>query len=208
MAADFDLWATIAKEREALAGDLASLTDEQWKTASLCEGWTVEQVLGHMTATAETTPPSFFVNILKNGFNFTKMANADIAERTAKGPAATLAGFRSIVSSRKHPPGPNQSWLGETIVHSEDIRRPLGISHSYDAAGLRAVADFYKGSNLIIGAKKRIAGLQLKATDADWTHGTGPLVEGPMAALVMAMTGRKAAYDDLTGEGVSTLRSR
>ena len=206
--ADFDLWGAIAKEREALVADLTPLTDDQWRTPSLCEGWTVEDVLGHMTATVEMTPPAFFGAIIKHGFSFTKMANAHILERTSSGPAATLAGFRSVVSSKKHPPGPNPSWLGETVVHGEDIRRPLGIDHAYDVDALRTVADFYKGSNLIIGAKKRISGLQLKATDAEWSHGTGPLVEGPLKALVLAMTGRRAAYDDLSGDGVATLRSR
>jgi uncharacterized protein (TIGR03083 family) len=206
--ADFDLWAAIAKEREALATDLAPLTDEQWGTPSLCDGWSVQDVLGHMTAAASKTPPGFFVDMLKAGFNFTKMANADVRTFTAGGPKATLDRFRSIVTSRKHPPGPNATWLGEAIVHGEDIRRPLRIDHAYDPDALRAVADFYKGSNLIIGAKKRIAGLQLKATDADWSNGTGPLVEGPLKSLVMAMTGRKAAYDDLAGDGVATLRGR
>ena len=46
------------------------------------------------------------------------------------------------------------------------------------------------------------------ATDAEWSHGTGPEVSGPILSLVMAMTGRKAPLDDLTGDGVATLRSR
>ena len=50
--------------------------------------------------------------------------------------------------------------------------------------------------------------LTLRATDADWSHGTGPEVKGPILSLVMAMTGRKAADDDLAGDGVATLRSR
>jgi len=206
--ADFDLWGTIAKEREALATDLTPLTDEQWKTPSLCEGWSVEDVLGHLTASASMTPPAFVGALIKHGFNFTKMANAHILERTSGGPAATLAGFRAVTTSKKHPPGPNPTWLGEMVVHGEDIRRPLGIDHAYDEAALREVADFYKGSNLIIGAKKRIAGLQVKSTDVDWSTGTGPLVEGALKSLVMAMTGRKAAYDDLSGDGVATLRAR
>ena len=70
------------------------------------------------------------------------------------------------------------------------------------------MADFYKGSNLLIGSKRRIAGLTLRATDADWITGAGPEVSGPIVSLVMAMTGRKVADDDLTGEGVATLRSR
>jgi len=108
----------------------------------------------------------------------------------------------------KHPPGPTQTWLGETIVHSEDIRRALGIGHEYPTDAVITVADFYKGSNLLIGSKRRIGGLTLRATDAGWTTGTGPEVSGPILSLVMAMTGRKVADDDLAGEGVATLRSR
>jgi hypothetical protein len=100
------------------------------------------------------------------------------------------------------------AWLGETIVHSEDIRRRLGIKHDYPAEAVVRVADFFKGSNLLIGSKRRIDGLTLRATDAEWSHGTGPEVSGPILSLVMAMAGRKAALDDLSGEGVSTLRSR
>lgn len=71
-----------------------------------------------------------------------------------------------------------------------------------------AVANFYKGSSLIVGAKRRIAGLALKATDADWQHGSGPEVSGPLVALIMAMTGRKGVLTDLSGEGVAPLEAR
>ena len=112
------------------------------------------------------------------------------------------------MTSVKHPPGPADTWLGEVIVHSEDIRRALGIKHDYPTGAVVRVADFFKGSNLLIGSKRRIAGLTLSATDTEWSHGTGPEVAAPILSLVMAMTGRKAADDDLTGEGVVTLRSR
>ena len=131
-----------------------------------------------------------------------------VAANLGASPADTLANFESVVTSVKHPPGPTQTWLGETIVHGEDIRRALGIQHKYPAEAVVTVADFYKGSNLLIGSKNRIDGLTLRATDADWSHGTGPEVSGPILSLVMAMTGRKAADDDLTGDGVATLRSR
>jgi len=38
-------WPTIHAERAALADDLAGLSAEQWATPSLCQGWTVHQVL-------------------------------------------------------------------------------------------------------------------------------------------------------------------
>ena len=93
-------------------------------------------------------------------------------------------------------------------MHAEDIRRPLGIAHHYPVDALTRLADFYTGSNLLIGAKKRIAGLTLRATDADWSTGSGPEVAGPAIAIVMAMTGRKVALDDLEGDGVGALRAR
>jgi hypothetical protein len=82
-------------------------------------------------------------------------------------------------------------------VHAEDIRRPLGITHTYPVAALSRVAAFYRGSNLLIGGKNRVAGLTLHATDTDWTAGTGPHVNGPILALVHATTGRAAALDHL-----------
>jgi hypothetical protein len=161
-----------------------------------------------MTATAKITPPTFFIKILASGFSFAKMQAKDIASETGDSPADTLARFEGVVMSVKHPPGPTDTMLGETIIHAEDIRRPLGIHHDYAPDAVVQVADFFKGSSLIIGAKGRIAGLTLRATDTNWAHGTGPEVSGPVLALVMAMTGRKAVLDDLSGDGVATLRQR
>jgi hypothetical protein len=86
--------------------------------------------------------------------------------------------------------------------HPPSARHP----HVYPTDAVVQVADFYKGSNLIIGAKKRIEGLRLRATDTDWSHGDGPEVSGPIMSLVMAMTGREVT--DLAGDGVTTLASR
>jgi len=203
-----DPWPTIHAERKALAGDLESLNDAQWATPSLCGDWTVRQVLGHMAAAARTTQGGFLGKMIAAGFRFNAMSEKDVARETQGPPSETLARFKEQVNSSKHPPGPVDTWLGEALVHSEDIRRPLGISHSYPVGAVTRVADFYKGSNLLIGSKKRIDGLKLQATDADWSTGDGPEVAGPAMSLVMAMTGRQAALDDLSGEGVGTLKSR
>jgi uncharacterized protein (TIGR03083 family) len=203
-----DLWTTIAAERGALADDLGGLTDEQWHSTSLCDSWTVEEVVAHMASTAQLTPPKFIAGFAGSGFNFPRFSAKGIAAQRGSIPLETLANFRKLQDSRKSPPGPKTTWLGETIIHAEDIRRPLGIAHVYDPDSVRAVGDFYKGSNTLIGAKDRIAGLRLTATDVDWTHGDGPEVSGPMLSLVLAMTGRAPGCDDLTGPGVDTLRSR
>jgi hypothetical protein len=98
--------------------------------------------------------------------------------------------------------------MGETLVHGEDIRRPLGLAHAYPTDWATQVIEFYSGSNLLIGGKRRVEGLTLRATDADWSHGNGPAVEGPAMSLLMATAGRRVALDDLTGDGVATLRTR
>jgi uncharacterized protein (TIGR03083 family) len=201
-------WPTIHAERGALAGDLAAITDEQWAMPSLCDPWSVRDVLGHMTATARTTPARFFGGMLAAGFRFKVMQDRAIRQETAGPPADTLARFREQTNSTSHPPGPVDSWLGETIVHSEDIRRPLGIAHQYPPEALARIADFYLGSNLFIGGKKRASGLTLRATDTGWSAGDGPELAGPMLAIVLAITGRRTALDELSGEGAATLRER
>ena len=201
-------WPLIHAEREALAADLAELDDARWATPSLCGDWSVREVLGHMIVTAKMSPPKFIAGLVGSGFKFNDLADKNVRRETAGTPAETLAEFRRLVTSTSHPPGPGDTWLGETIVHAEDIRRPLGITRNYPTAAVIRVADFFKGSNLLIGAKKRIAGLSLRATDAQWSTGSGPEVAGPAISLVMAMTGRGAALDDLSGEGLATLRSR
>ena len=201
-------WPTIHRERAALAADLRDLTGAQWDTPSRCGGWTVQQVLAHMIAAADTSPGRWFVKFAGSGFRFDTLVNRDIARLTEGGPARTLSRFEAIERSNGHPPGPVDSWLGETIVHAEDIRRPLGIAHEYPLEAVTRVAGFYSGSNLLIGSKKRVAGLTLRATDTDWSIGSGPEVRGPAVAILSAMTGRADALAELDGDGVATLRAR
>ena len=201
-------WALIHAEREALIADLGTATDEQWATASLCADWTVRDVLGHMISTAKMTPPKFFTSMAAAGFRFNNMNAKGVAAQATAKPADGLAHLRSHLNDTTHPPGPVEAMLGEAVIHPADIRKPLGIAHEYPEEALIRVADFYKGSNLIVGAKRRIDGLTLRATDTDWTAGRGPEVTGPHLSLILAMTGRSAALTDLAGAGVDTLKSR
>ena len=203
-----DLWTLVAAERGALADDLADLTPDRWAHGSLCPGWTVRDVVAHLTAAASTGPGAFVGQFVKARFNFDRYANAGLSGRLGADTDETLAGFRAVQGSTTSPPGPKATWIGEVVVHAEDIRRPLGITHRYDPDAVREVADFYKTSNTLIGAKNRIAGLALRAGDQGWSHGSGQTVEGPLLSLVMAMTGRSAYIFDLHGEGVETLRVR
>jgi uncharacterized protein (TIGR03083 family) len=201
-------WPLIHAEREALIADLAAITDGQWATPSLCDDWTVRDVVGHMIATAKMTTPKFFVSLAAAGFRFNTMTAKGVAAEATANPADGLAAFRSHAKDTTHPPGPVEAMLGEAVIHSADIRTPLGIAHEYPDEALNRVADFYRASNLIVGAKQRIDGLTLRATDTGWTTGSGPEVAGPHLSLILAMTGRSAALAGLSGAGLDTLRSR
>ncbi len=204
-----DTWEMIRSERTSLVDALADLPADAWDQPSLAAGWTVRDVVAHLIATAQMTPPKFFAGLIGAGFRFNALSEKNITRvRSGRSDTQLVDTYRSLVDARKAPPGPAASWLGETVVHGEDIFRSLGAYRDHPVEHVTAVADFYRGSNLLIGAKNRIDGVTLRATDTDWTHGTGPEVIGAAIALVMAMCGRKTALDDLSGPGLATLHDR
>ncbi|WP_329031667.1 maleylpyruvate isomerase family mycothiol-dependent enzyme [Streptomyces sp. NBC_01725] len=203
-----DVWPLIHTEREALAADLAGLTDARWATTSLCTELTVREVLAHLTASANLNAARWLAGVIRCRFDFDKMVAMRLAEHLGSSPAETLDRFRRSVPSTTKPPVPAIALLGETIVHGEDIRRPLGIRRPYPISTLTPVADYYRGTDQVVLAKGRIGGLRLVADDGPFTAGSGRLVSGSTVALIMAMTGRAPYCDDLEGDGVETLRAR
>lgn len=204
-----DTWHMIKNERASLVEALAALPSTDWDKPSLCTGWSVRDVVAHMISTAVLTPPAFFGKLVASGFNFQRLTAKEISRISAGRSQAELVELlRSRIATRNAPPGPALSWLGETIVHGEDVFRALDGYREHPVAHVIAVANFYRNSNLLIGTKNRIAGVSLRATDTDWHCGTGPEVTGPATALLVAMAGRTAALDDLSGDGVAVLRTR
>jgi uncharacterized protein (TIGR03083 family) len=202
------IWPLVHAERAALAADLADLTDEQWATPSLCTGLTVREVLAHLTAGASLNPVRWLAGVIRCRFDFDKQVAMRLAEQLGATPAETIDRFRSVLTSTTKPPVPTLAMLGETIVHAQDIRLPLGIRHEYPMGTLTRLAAYYQGSDLPVLTKTRIRGLRLAATDGSFTTGSGPLVSGTTLALIMAMAGRGAYCDELKGDGAATLRER
>lgn len=201
-------WDLIHAERAALADDLAHLTDTQWATPSLCAGLSVREVLAHLTAGASLNPVRWMAGVIRCRFDFDRMVAMRLAEQLGADPAETLARFRRVVTSTVKAPIPVVAVLGESIVHGEDIRRPLGIRREYPIETITWLAEYYQGTDMVVLAQGRIGGLRLAATDGPFATGSGHLVSGPTLALVMAMTGRGAYCDELDGDGVVILRDR
>ncbi|MEQ8145177.1 maleylpyruvate isomerase family mycothiol-dependent enzyme [Streptomyces sp. OP7] len=205
---DAEVWGLVHAERAALAGDLRELTDDQWATPSLCDGLTVREVLAHLTAGASLGTVRWLAGVVRCRFDFDKQVALRLAEQLGAGPGETLGRFRRAVPSTTKPPLPVIAMLGETVVHGEDIRRPLGIRRAYPTGTATALAEYYSGTDLVVVAKGRTGGLRLVADDGPFATGSGPLVSGRTVDLIMAMTGRTVYCDELRGDGVELLRSR
>ncbi|MEU3012915.1 maleylpyruvate isomerase family mycothiol-dependent enzyme [Nocardia asteroides] len=202
------LWALAHAERAALAEDLAGLDAGDWATPSLCGDWTVEDVVAHLTAAASTGRLRWIASVLGARFDFDRHNARRLAEHRGATPAETLDRFRAVVTSTTGASGHTAAWLGEVVVHSQDIRRPLGLTTTPSPAAATAVAEFYASSDFAVASKTMIEGLRVQATDGTFAAGAGPLVSGPTIALVMVMAGRPAFCDDLTGPGLTTVRTR
>lgn len=203
-----DVWELIAIERSRLAQALTELDEAQWAQPSLCRQWSTKDTLAHIVSTAEMTPLTFLVGLGSSGLSFARMTARNIAVVGAEPVSTLLERLTTAVHRRTGPPGPSSSWLVETVAHGEDIAHPTGITIDHDRRALVAAAEAAKSMQPLLGAKKRVAGLRLHATDTDWSTGNGPEVRGPLRLLILAMVGRPPVLDELDGEGLSTLRER
>lgn len=200
------VWGLAHAERAALADDLADLDESQWARQSLCGRWTVQEVVAHLTAAASTGRLRWLVSAVGARFDFDKHNDRRLAEHRGTTAAETLARFRAVINCTTAPFGPTAAWLGEVLVHAQDIRRPLGISREPSIEAATEVARFYAGHDFAIKSRSMVEGLRLEAADGPFAAGSGQVVGGTTTALIMAMAGRTAYLDDLTGPGVNTLR--
>ena len=203
-----DLMPMVHAERHSLAQFLDTLAPQQWQSSTWCDKWTVQEVVGHLTASGNITAGHFFGGFIRSGFSFNRFVEGDLRRYANGSPADVRARFETILDSNRKPPGPAYVALGEVMVHGEDIRRPLGSRGDHAAEHLTTLAELYKKTGPPLRAKKRLEGLRLVATDVDWSTGAGAEVRGPCMSLILAMVGRTGALVDCEGPGVETLRSR
>jgi len=202
------LWPAVHAERSALADDLEQLDREQWAQQSLCGRWTVKEVVAHLTAAASIGRLRWLASVVGARLDFDLHNQRRMAEHRGADPDETLQQFRRIVSSTTAPSDHVTAWLGEVVVHAQDIRRPLGIEGAPAIDRVTQVANFFARRDFTVNSHKAIKGLRLEAVDGPFATGDGPLVTGTTLALTMAMAGRVAFCDDLDGDGVATLRGR
>jgi uncharacterized protein (TIGR03083 family) len=207
-AQDDELWALAHAERAALAEDLAGLGAEQWRHETLCGGWDVEQVVAHLTAAASLGRWRWLRSMAGARFRPDVHNQRRLAEHRGSTPAETLDRFCAVIASTTAPSSHTPAYLGEVVVHAQDIRQPLGLKRTPSLDAMTPVAAFFARRDFAVASRKRSAGLRLQAEDGPFTAGTGPLVCGSTLALVMSMAGRASYLAELDGPGVPALRSR
>ena len=205
---DDELWTLAHSERAALAEELAGLGAEQWRHDTLCGEWDVEQVVAHLTAAASLNQWQWLRSMLGARFRPDVHNQRRLAEHCGSTPAETLDLFRAVITSTTAPSQHTPAYLGEVVVHAQDIRQPLRLARTPSIEALTPVANFFAQRNFTVASHTHAADLQLRADDGPFAAGTGPLVTGPTLALVMSMAGRVPYLAELDGPGVPTLRSR
>jgi uncharacterized protein (TIGR03083 family) len=203
-----DAFEMVEAEQADLVGLIRQLTPDQWSASSLCEGWSVRDVAIHIACGRKDlwTTLKLWASV---GFGSPAKASAKEIEQRRDLPTA------DIVEWLGSPIKPRVVWemniqLRALMIHQQDIRRPLEAMRTIPAERLSYVLDrgLTRAGSANLGSRKRARGLCLKATDIDWTAGDGPEVVGPGEAILMAISGRRAAVQDLSGTGTAELARR
>ncbi|WP_139360210.1 maleylpyruvate isomerase family mycothiol-dependent enzyme [Mycobacterium sp. D16Q16] len=203
-----EIWQLIDAERVTLADQLAQISAQDWDRPSLCGEWRVRDVVGHILFASEFSLPRTLVDVIRARGDLNRFIAATGVREGSVPPADLLALVRASVGSRRKPPGVQPiDRLMDHLVHGQDIAIPLGWQQGMPVGAARLAAARVWERDRLFGARTRFAEHRLIATDTDWSAGTGAaVIEGPVSALLLLMTGRgDAVRDQLSGEGVSFL---
>jgi uncharacterized protein (TIGR03083 family) len=202
------IWQVIAAQRRSLADLLDELSDEQWRHPSLCDGWTVRDVAAHLTL-QQLGLRDLMGTILSWRGTMDRTIQHAARQRAASWSTDQItAELRATADSRRHTLGVTElETMTDIMVHSQDIVLPLGLRLDLppDAAAASASRTLAMRWPPPLPAVRIVRRFRLVATDLSWSAGTGPLVTGPISALLLTSCGRTVALPQLTGDGVPEL---
>ena len=161
-------------ERLALCDLLDSLAPDDWLIPSLCAGWSVQDVVAHLTLATRDTTWGMIRETIKARGSFDRMT-ADTARAHARtfAPSELIRQLRDTAdSTRRAPLSSHLDPLTDILVHGQDIARPVGRSHPISPEHVVPALSHAVASRWYGGAK-RFRRVALVATDADWSAGGG-----------------------------------
>lgn len=199
--AESDIRAAIAAERQELADLLSGLPEEQWDAATLCAGWRIRETVAHMTMPFRYGMGRLAVEMVKARGNFDRMA-----DRCARHDAASLTAGELATSLRDNvdhpwkPPGSGfDAALSHDVIHSLDITVGLGLDRRVPEDRLRTVLGGVTPKTMkYFGVD--LDGVELRATDIDWSLGSGAPMYGVAQDLLLVLSNRRLPPGRLVGE--------
>jgi uncharacterized protein (TIGR03083 family) len=196
-------------ERLDIAALLESLDEGRLAAPSLCEGWDIFTVGAHLAVSVSASFAVFMTTVIGQGGSVNR-ANDRLARKMAcRSPAEVIEILRLSADLRHSPPRRRPlAALTDVLVHAGDIRRPLDLPHDPPADRVVAALGFLTGArSLGLVRRHALEGLRLVAEDVGFASGSGELVAGRGADLMMAVCGRQSVLPKLHGPGVAALRS-
>lgn len=202
-------WTRAGAARIEFADMIAGLSAEQLDQQSLCDAWSARGVLCHVTGFVETGALGMIGGVLKSGFNFDKMSIAMADKQLARPVGDVIASLRAKASKSAPMPGfPEEMTMTDVAIHTQDVRRPLGLAGAPSENTVRSALDFittHKMGTTLIAKRPPLDGVRLVATDMDWSFGEGAEISGTGEALMMALA-KRPVLDELSGDGVDLWR--
>ncbi|MGH3952598.1 MAG: maleylpyruvate isomerase family mycothiol-dependent enzyme [Mycobacterium sp.] len=188
------------------------LTMEEWLRPSLCTEWSNHEVLAHLVVGRSASVRDITAGMIRQRSFDRENTHAAKTLAADHAPAELLSDYRVFIDQ---PIGigkvfPRTLLLGDHVVHELDILFALERTSSIPAGTLIKVLNTQVGlPNPFVPAYFTARGLRLHATDAHWAHGkSGPVVQGPAAALTSVLAGRPKMLAHLGGDGTAVLAER
>jgi len=195
-----DIRKAVAGERSDLADLLGALAPDDWDNPTLCAGWRVRELVAHITMPYRISTPAFLAGLIRAGGKFDRYADRQ-ARRDAQelSPAELVECLRQNVDHPWKPPGGGyQGALSHDVIHGLDVTVALGIDRQVPAERMRYILDDMQPRQVkYFGVD--LTGIQLQATDLDWTYGTGTPVAGRAQDLLLVLCGRQLPPNRLSG---------
>ncbi len=199
-------------ENDDFSATLHALDDNEWERPSLCDGWRVRDVVGHILYGNELKLWTLPFRLARYGFSSDRSGKAySIARAEGRAPAQLVRDFDErdawAGTCRVFPP---HLVLLDRLVHHQDIVRALHRPRAVPVERTAPLLPYLPKLGTVFRAKRRMEGLRFEATDTEWTWGDedAPAVRGPAEAILMAALGRSAALEDCGGAGVPVLQRR
>ncbi|MDJ0768995.1 MAG: maleylpyruvate isomerase family mycothiol-dependent enzyme [Ilumatobacter sp.] len=202
-------WDRVGALRRDFADMVEGLSPEQLEQQSLCDAWTARGVLCHVTSFVATSLPRFMFTVARSRGDFGRASQTMARTQLDRPVADVIAELRAkATKSAPLPMFPEEMTLTDMAIHTQDVRRPLGLEGSLSPDTLRDALDFlttHKHATTLVD-RKPLDGVKLAPSDIDWAFGDGAEITGPAEAIMMALADRPVALDEISGEGAARWR--